>query len=238
MQHSAVKGGHVDKTTVLVIDDESEIREVIEVFLKNEGYQVLQAEDGLQGLQVLKQSKVDLVILDVMMPKLDGIQACIKARQTMQIPIIMLSAKNEDMDKIMGLTSGADDYVTKPFNPLELVARVKALLRRSKLLNQGMKENEIEIGDLVIVPDRHIVKLRDQEISLTPLEFKILVLLADHRGQVFSAQQIYESVWGEEALQSESTVMVHIRNIRDKIEDNPREPRYIKTVWGVGYKIG
>ncbi len=227
----------MEPISVLVIDDDDEIREIVQVFLKNEGYRVLQAEDGLQALDLLKQDRVDLIIMDVMMPYLDGMQACMKIRQTLQIPIIMLSAKNEAMDKIMGLTSGADDYVTKPFNPLELMARVKAQLRRSKLLNQETRENEIELGDLIIQPDRHVVKVRGQEISLTPLEFKILELMASHRGQVFSAQQIYECVWKEEALQSESTVMVHIRNIRDKIETNPREPQYIKTVWGVGYKI-
>lgn len=226
-----------EKIQILVVDDDAEIREVIQVFFRNEGYRVLQVENGLQALTILKQNPVDLIILDVMMPHLDGIQACLKIRQIMQIPIIMLSAKGEDMDKIMGLTSGADDYMIKPFNPLELVARVKAQLRRNKLLHQQTGENAIAIGDLLILPDRHVVKLREQEIALTPLEFKILLLMASHRGQVFSAKQIYESVWGEEALQSESTVMVHVRNIRDKIEVNPREPQYIKTVWGVGYKI-
>lgn len=232
----------MEKMLVLVIDDEAEIREIIQVFLKNEGFEVLQAEDGLQALAILKQKPVDLIIMDVMMPNMDGLQACIKIRETMQIPIIMLSAKNEDMDKIMGLTSGADDYVTKPFNPIELVARVKAQLRRIKflkqdILDQASKKNDIEIGELIIQPDRHAVLLKGEELALTPLEFKILVLLAKHRGQVLSAQQIYESVWEDEALQSESTVMVHIRNIREKIENNPREPQYIKTVWGVGYKI-
>lgn len=232
----------MEKISVLVIDDEAEIREVILIFLKNEGFEVLQAEDGLQAIDILKQKRVDIIIMDVMMPKLDGIQACIKIRETMKIPIIMLSAKNEDMDKIMGLTSGADDYVTKPFNPLELVARVKAQLRRSHYLKQDYqsqdpKDDEIKIGELTIQPDRHTVLLKGREVSLTPLEFKILVLLAKHRGQVLSAQQIYQNVWGDDALQSDSTVMVHIRNIRDKIEDNPREPQYIKTVWGVGYKI-
>lgn len=227
----------MEKIYILVIDDEAEIREVINVFLKNEGYEVLQAGDGLQALNILKQNRVDIIIMDVMMPNMSGIRACIKIRETLDIPIIMLSAKNEDMDKIMGLTSGADDYVTKPFNPLELVARVKAQLRRINFLNQGLRGNAIEIGDLIIQPDRHVVLLKGQEISLTPLEFKILSLLARYRGQVLSARQIYGSVWGDDALQSDSTVMVHIRNIRDKIEDNPREPQYIKTVWGVGYKI-
>lgn len=227
----------MDKIFVLVVDDEAAIREIIHVFLRNEGYHVLQAEDGLQALDILKQYHIHLIILDVMMPHMDGIQACMKIREAMNIPIIMLSAKSEDMDKIMGLTSGADDYVTKPFNPLELVARVKAQLRRSKLINQDVKAKQIEIGDLVIQSDRHLVLLRGKEVSLTPLEFKILVLLARHRGQVLSAQQIYEGVWGETALQSDNTVMVHIRNIRDKIEDNPREPQYIKTIWGVGYKV-
>lgn len=224
--------------TVLVVDDDSEIRDVIHVYLRNEGYRVLEAEDGIQALEVLKANSVQLVILDVMMPNMDGIKACLKIRETSNIPIIMLSAKEEDIDKITGLSSGADDYVSKPFNPLELMARVKAQFRRQHYHSPStIHQSVIQIQDLLIDKDQHLVSVRGKEVSLTPLEFSILELLASHRGQVFSANKIYETIWKEPFGYSDNTVMVHIRNLREKIEDNPREPRYIKTVWGVGYKI-
>ncbi|GIO29672.1 MULTISPECIES: response regulator transcription factor [Paenibacillus] len=228
--------------TVLVVDDDPEIRDVVHIFLRNEGLRVFEAEDGLEALELLKREGVDLIILDVMMPNLDGIKACFKIRETMNIPIIMLSAKGEDIDKITGLTTGADDYVAKPFNPLELMARVKAQLRRIKLAGDGLGQSQtgesvIEIGDLIIDKSRHIVTVRGKEVSLTPIEFSILELMATHRGHVFNVEKIYQSVWKEEKFLTDNTIMVHIRNIREKIEDNPREPRYIKTVWGVGYKV-
>ena len=224
--------------SVLIIEDEPEIRDIVQIFLKNEGCLVLEAEDGEQGLELLQMHPVDLIILDVMMPRLDGIQTCIKIRETNNIPIIMLSAKNEDMDKILGLTSGADDYLSKPFNPLELVARIKSQLRRSKMTEAaGSLQQVITIGDLTVNIPRHQVTLSGKEIPLTPLEFGILELLGTHRGQVFSVDKIYETIWKEPVMQSDKTVMVHIRNIREKLQDHPRDSKYIKTVWGVGYKI-
>jgi len=227
---------------VLIADDELEIRDVIRIFLRNEGYSVYEAEDGAEALALLARESVDLVILDVMMPTMDGIKACFKIREISNVPIIMLSAKGEDIDKITGLTTGADDYLAKPFNPLELLARVRAQLRRQSLTGIGvnMDKNDsavIEIGDLNIDRNRHLVTVRGNAVQLTPLEFAILLLLAGHRGQVFNVERIYRSVWKEDKFLSDNTVMVHIRNIREKIEDNPREPQYIKTVWGVGYKI-
>ncbi|MEK8131632.1 response regulator transcription factor [Paenibacillus filicis] len=227
--------------TVLVTDDDSEIRDVICIYLRNEGYRVCEASDGAEALAVIGRQAVDLIILDVMMPNMDGIRACLKMREVTGVPIIMLSAKGEDIDKISGLTTGADDYVVKPFNPLELMARVKAQLRRQSL--QGSSPTKpadtgvIEIDDLIIDKKRHLVTVRDRAAALTPLEFAILELLAGHRGQVFDVDRIYRSVWKEDKFLSDNTVMVHIRNIREKIEDNPREPRYVKTVWGVGYKV-
>lgn len=223
--------------TVLVVDDDSEIRDVIHVYLRNEGYRVIEAADGLEALDIIKRTSVQLVILDVMMPRMDGIRACIKIRGISDAPIIMLSAKEEDIDKITGLTTGADDYMTKPFNPLELVARVKAQLRRQSLIGKEELNSLILIKDLVIDKAKHTVTLKGNKISLTPLEFSILELLASRPGQVFSSNKIYESVWREPYGNSDNTVMVHIRNLREKIEASPREPQYIKTVWGVGYKI-
>lgn len=228
------------KTTVLVVDDDREIREILNIYLRNEKYDVLEAEDGMQALNILERTPVHLIILDIMMPKLDGIKACLKIREKFQIPIIMLSAKAEDLDKITGLSTGADDYVIKPFNPLELIARVKAQLRRQQFIGQSQEQHSFEIciDDLIIYKDQHRITVREQEIALTPIEFAILELLAAHRGQVFSIDKIYRNVWKEQnAFYSDNTVMVHIRNIREKIEMNPREPQYIKTVWGVGYKI-
>jgi two-component system, OmpR family, response regulator VanR len=229
----------VEEITVLVVDDDEEIRNLIAIYLQNEGYRVLKAADGLEALEVLKQNEVHLLVLDIMMPRLDGIQACLKIREEQHMPIIMLSAKSQDMDKIYGLSTGADDYMTKPFNPLELVARVKSQLRRYLRLNQGYtaREDEIEIGDLTINTATREVKVNGRDVKLTPTEFAILELLARNRGVVFSTEQIYERVWKEPFCQSDNTVMVHIRKIREKIEEDTRKPRYIKTVWGVGYKI-
>ncbi|MGG4396672.1 response regulator transcription factor [Paenibacillus thiaminolyticus] len=224
--------------TILVVDDDPEIRDVIHVYLRNEGYQVREASDGLEALEQLNTESVNVVILDVMMPNMDGIRTCMKIRETSSVPIIMLSAKEEDIDKINGLTTGADDYVAKPFNPLELMARVKAQLRRQKYAeSQAMNEEIIRVGDLVIDRIQHEVTVRERTVILTPIEFSILELLAKHRGRVFHADQIYERVWKEPAGYSDNTVMVHIRNLREKLELNPRSPQYIKTVWGVGYKI-
>lgn len=223
--------------TVLVVDDEPDIRDVIHVYLRNEGYQVIEAANGEEALNIIKTTSVQLVILDVMMPIMDGIKACFKIREVSPTPIIMLSAKEEDIDKITGLTTGADDYMVKPFNPLELLARVKAQLRRQTLIGKPESNSLILIKDLIIDTNKHSVKLKEKDISLTPLEFSILVLLASHPGQVFSSEKIYETVWKEPYGYSDNTVMVHIRNLREKLEVNPREPHYIKTVWGVGYKI-
>jgi two-component system response regulator VanR len=225
--------------TLLLVDDEKEILDLLEIYLKNDGYQLLRAANGMEALELLQKNEVDLIILDIMMPQMDGIQACLKIREQKNMPIIMLSAKSQDMDKIMGLSSGADDYMSKPFNPLELLARVKSQLRRYTRLNvpRPIKSEEIEIDELTINTATHEIRIEGREIKLTPREFAILTLLAKNRGIVFSIERIYESVWNESFFQSDNTVMVHIRKIREKIESNPRQPRYIKTVWGVGYKI-
>ncbi|SHJ44852.1 DNA-binding response regulator, OmpR family, contains REC and winged-helix (wHTH) domain [Clostridium amylolyticum] len=230
----------MDKEKILIVDDEKEIRDLIDIYLRNEGYDTLKASDGMEALNILNNNDVQLIILDVMMPKLDGIQACMKIREEKNTPIIMLSAKSEDMDKIMGLTTGADDYITKPFNPLELIARVKSQLRRYIKLNNNASyktKDFIEIDDLTINTETHEVIVEGKLVRLTPREFEILELLARNRGKVFSIENIYESVWKESFIQSDNTVMVHIRKIREKTEADPRKPRYIKTVWGVGYKI-
>lgn len=225
--------------TILIVDDEKEIRDLIEIYLKSEGYSVEKASNGFEALDILKTKDIHLIILDIMMPKLDGIQSCMKIREEKNMPIIMLSAKSQDTDKILGLGIGADDYVTKPFNPLELVARVKSQIRRYTKLNSSLPVNsdEIEIDDLIINTAKHEVIVNGKEVKLTPREFDILELLTRNQGIVFSIEKIYESVWNEVFLESDNTVMVHIRKIREKIEENPRKPRFIKTVWGVGYKI-
>jgi two-component system, OmpR family, response regulator VanR len=236
----------MSQETILIIDDEKEIRDLIGIYLINEGYNVLKAADGIEGLAYLEENTVHLVVLDIMMPRLDGIQACLKIRESKNVPIIMLSAKSQDMDKIMGLTTGADDYVTKPFQPLELVARIKSQLRRYLRFNQmdgTLQANSVQpmdvisIDDLLINVSTHEVTVEGKVIKLTPREFAILELLARNPGVVFSTEKIYERVWNETFYESENTVMVHIRNLREKLENNPRTPRYIKTVWGVGYKI-
>lgn len=225
--------------TILIVDDEKEIRNLISIYLKNEGFQVLEACDGEEGLQLVKKHKVHLIVLDLMMPKVDGIKMCMKVREVAEMPIIMLTAKSQDMDKIGGLTIGADDYVTKPFNPLELIARIKSQLRRYLKMSglHSSNKEELEVGDLRINTATHEVFINNERVKLTPREFAILELLVSNPGIVMSAEQIYEKVWKEEAFQSENTVMVHIRKIRERIETNSRNPQYIKTVWGVGYKV-
>jgi len=224
---------------ILIIDDDEEIRNVISIYMKNEGYHPLPAEDALKAIKLLETNKVDLIILDIMMPKMDGIKACLKIREENNMPIIIISAKDSDADIIYGLTSGADDYITKPFNPLELVARVKSQLRRYKNLNpkSNNQGDIIEIGDMTIDTLRHTVTIADRDVKLTSKEFDILELLARNQNVVFSVEKIYEAVWKEPFFKSENTVMVHIMNIREKTEPNPRKPIYIKTVWGIGYKI-
>lgn len=229
------------KEVILVVDDEKEIRDLIGIYLSNDGYSVIKAANGVEALNVLKDENenVILIILDIMMPIMDGLETCMKIREDKNMPIIMLSAKSEDMDKIMGLTTGADDYVSKPFNPLELLARVKSQLRKYKRLNLIEEKNEsiIEVDDLYINTNTHEIKIGDKDVRLTPREFDILLFIAKNRGTVFSIKKIYEAVWKEEFMESDNTIMVHIRKIREKIEENPRKPRFIKTVWGVGYKI-
>ncbi len=225
---------------ILVCDDDKEIVEAIEIYLTQEGYEVVKAYDGQEALKVLKETPVDLLVIDVMMPRLDGIRATLKIREKNNIPIIILSAKSEDADKILGLNVGADDYVTKPFNPLELVARVKSQLRRYTRLGSTVKNDSEAVyttGGLSINDDLKQVTVDGEPVKLTPIEYNILLLLVRNQGKVFSIEQIYESIWNEDAIGADNTVAVHIRHIREKIEINPKEPRYLKVVWGVGYKI-
>lgn len=224
---------------ILVCDDDREIVDSIEIYLNQEGYRVLKAYDGEQALEVLKTESVQLVIIDIMMPKLDGIRATIKIRESNSVPVIFLSAKSEDTDKILGLNVGADDYVTKPFNPLELVARVKSNLRRyTSLGSLNVTNNALFVaGGLCMNDDTKEVTVDGEPVKLTPIEYNILLLLVKNQGRVFSIDQIYENIWNEEAIGADNTVAVHIRHIREKIEINPKEPRYLKVVWGVGYKV-
>jgi len=230
----------MDKPGILVVDDDKAIVKAISINLENEGYQVYQAYDGLQALDILANHSIQLILLDIMMPRMDGLSATLKIREERNIPIIILSAKSEDSDKILGLSMGADDYVTKPFNPLELMARVKAQLRRYMTLgdvNGIEKKNVLRTGDLCYDPETKTLTLLGEPVRLTATETKIMELLMRHPGRVFPAEEIYERVWGETAFHVENTVMVHIRRIREKIEINPREPKYLKVVWGIGYKI-
>ena len=222
---------------VLVVDDEKEIRDAIEIYLRGEKLNVIKAEDGLEALDILEGKQIHLIILDVMMPKLDGIKTCLKIRESKNIPIIMLSAKGEDSDKILGLNVGADDYITKPFNNLELVARVKSQLRRYEKPLSIEESSVIKVKDLEIDTLLKKITVRGEEIKATATEYKILLLLASNLGRVFSIKEIYEKVWEEPFYKSENTVTVHIRRIREKIELNTKEPEYIKVVWGIGYKI-
>ena len=224
---------------ILVCDDDKEIVEAIDIYLREEGYQVYKAYDGEQAVELLAKEQIHLLIMDVMMPKMDGIAATLKIRESSSIPIIILSAKTEDTDKILGLNIGADDYVTKPFNPLELMARVKSNLRRYTLLGSMGQENTqiYQAGGLVINDETKEVSVDGETVKLTPIEYNILLLLVKNQGRVFSINQIYENIWNEDAIGADNTVAVHIRHIREKIEINPRDPRYLKVVWGVGYKI-
>ena len=225
---------------ILVCDDDREIVDAIDIYLKNEGYHVVKAYDGEQAVAILQEEEIHLLIIDIMMPKMDGIRATIKIRETSSVPIIILSAKSEDEDKIKGLNIGADDYVTKPFNPLELVARVKSNLRRYTTLGsleQVENAHIYQVGGLKMNDDTKEVEVDGDVVKLTPIEYNILLLLVKNQGKVFSINQIYENIWNEDAIGADNTVAVHIRHIREKIEINPRDPKYLKVVWGVGYKV-
>ncbi|MDO5039472.1 response regulator transcription factor [Clostridium sp.] len=222
---------------ILVVDDEREIRDAINIYLRGENLNVFNASNGIEALEILEEKNVHLIILDIMMPKLDGIKTCLKIRENNNIPIIMLSAKGEDSDKILGLNVGADDYITKPFNHLELVARVKSQLRRYENPLSVDNKDFIKVKDLEIDTIAKSVRVRGEEIKVTATEYKILLLLASNLGRVFSIKEIYEKVWEEPFYKSENTVTVHIRRIREKIEINTKDPEYIKVVWGIGYKI-
>lgn len=225
---------------ILVCDDDKEIVRAIGIYLKNEGYRVLEAYDGIEALDILRKEEIHLIIMDIMMPRMDGIQATVRIREEKNIPIIMLSAKSEDYDKIGGLGAGADDYVTKPFNPMELIARVKSQLRRYTTLggmNQPRNEKTFQSGGLILNDDTKEVTVDGTEVRLTPTEYRILALLTANAGRVYTIYQIYDAVWEEPAFNPENTVAVHIRHIREKIEINPKEPRYLNVVWGTGYKI-
>ncbi|MBQ8589548.1 MAG: response regulator transcription factor [Firmicutes bacterium] len=223
---------------ILVCDDDKEIVGAIEIYLKNEGYHVYKAYDGLEALDVVEKEEIHLVLMDIMMPKMDGMRATMRIREEKNIPIIMLSAKSEDYDKITGLNVGADDYITKPFNPLELIARVKSHLRRYTSLGSMEKKTGIyRSGGLVVDDEQKCVTLDGEQVPVTPIEYGILKLLTANAGKVFSMEQIYEAVWKETAYNPENTVAVHVRRIREKIEINPKDPRYLKVVWGIGYKI-
>ena len=224
---------------ILVCDDDKEIVDAIEIYLSQDGYQIFKAYDGEQAIDILKKEDIHLLIMDIMMPRLDGIRATLKIREYSSIPIIILSAKSEDTDKILGLNIGADDYITKPFNPLELAARVKSNLRRYTSLGSLSAENKsvYQVGGLMINDETKQVTVDGEPVKMTPIEYNILLLLVKNQGRVFSIDQIYESIWNEDAIGADNTVAVHIRHIREKIEINPKEPRYLKVVWGVGYKI-
>lgn len=226
---------------VLVVEDDKEIREGVEIYLKSQGYEVFQAADGVEGLEVIEKEDIHLAIVDIMMPRMDGISMVVKLREKYDFPVIFLSAKSEEVDKIMGLNMGADDYVTKPFTPMELLARVNSQLRRYRRFMEKLGDKEENsrihtIGGLEINEDNVEVTVDGEPVKMTPIEYKILLLLMKNPGRVFSAEEIYERVWNERAINTD-TIMVHVRNIREKIEVNPREPKYFKVVWGVGYKI-
>lgn len=228
----------MEQLKILVVDDDKEIVDSIAIFLQADGYAVEKAYNGLEALDVIMTKPVHLLLLDIMMPEMDGIKTLLKVRESKNIPVILISAKSEDADKILGLTAGADDYITKPFNPSELVARVKSQFRRYTQLGSmpEKKPSRIEIRGLMVDTESKQVQVDGEEVRLTPLEYKILELLCRHPGRVFSTEEIYRRVWNEEAV-SDNAIAVHIRHIREKIEINPKEPRYLKVVWGVGYKI-
>ncbi len=223
---------------ILVCDDDKEIVDAIGIYLENEGYQILKAFNGIEALDMLEKHSIHLIIMDIMMPKMDGITATMKIREDNKIPLIMVSAKSEDYDKILGLNIGADDYITKPFNPLELIARVKSQLRRYTTLG-GLetKSHVYQTGGLMIDDESKTITIDGEEVYLTPVQYKILKFLTANAGRVFSIEELYEKVWNEKAFNPENTVAVHIRKIREKIEINPKEPKYLKVVWGIGYKV-
>ncbi len=231
----------MSKEKILVVEDEKEIADLIEIYLSNDGYQVIKTYNGTDALNILCKEVIHLVVLDIMMPGMNGLEVCRRIREHNNMPILMLSAKSEDMDKILGLSTGADDYLTKPFNPLELLARVKSQLRRFLYLNPKTEidrdNTTINIKGLIIDEKSHKVELYDEEINLTPTEFDILLFLAKNMNKVLSAEEIFKGVWKELYFEGNNTVVVHIRRLREKIEENSREPKIIKTVWGVGYKI-
>lgn len=238
MNTKVPNGGHMMEE-ILVCDDEKAIVEAVEIYLRQENYTVYKAYNGFEALDILKKNNIKLVILDIMMPELDGIRTALKIREFSSVPIIFLSAKSEDADKILGLNIGADDYITKPFNPLELIARVKSQLRRYTVLGSLNVENNAlyRVGGLEINDETKEVFVDGTSIKMTPIEYSILLLLMKNPGKVFSISQIYESIWNEEAIGADNTVAVHIRHIREKIEINPKDPKYLKVVWGVGYKV-
>lgn len=236
-------GAGMEANRILLVEDDKEIREGIEIYLKSQGYQIFQASDGVEGLKVLEREEIHLAIVDIMMPRMDGITMTVKLREKYDFPVIFLSAKSEEMDKIMGLNMGADDYVTKPFTPMELLARVNSQLRRYKKFMDALEQKDLDekengycIGGLEVNEETVEVFVDGKPARLTPIEFKILLLLIKSPGRVFSAEEIYERVWNERAINTD-TIMVHVRKIREKIEINPKEPKYLKVVWGVGYKI-
>lgn len=227
---------------ILLVEDDKEIREGVEIFLRSQGYQVFQAADGAEGLAILEKEEVQLAVVDVMMPRMDGITMVVKLREKYDFPVIFLSAKSEEVDKILGLNMGADDYITKPFTPMELLARVNSQLRRYRRFTERLNQQQADnpklhrLGGLEVNEETVEVTVDDKPVRLTPIEYRILLLLLQSPGRVFPAEEIYERVWNERAVNTD-TVMVHIRNIREKIEVNPKEPKYVKVVWGVGYKI-
>ena len=229
------------ETRILVVDDEQEIADLLELYLISDGYRVVKSSDVLEGLAIMEREKIDLVLLDIMMPKMDGLEMCRRIREKHNVPIIMVSAKTQELDKIVGLTTGADDYVTKPFNPLELMARVKSQLRRYRDLNPANEKKEedstIRLNHVTIIKETHQVFVDGESVKLTPIEFDILYLLASHPGRVFSTDEIFEKVWNEKVYEANNTVMVHIRRLRGKMKDDTRTDKIITTVWGVGYKI-
>lgn len=231
----------MEETRILVVDDEKEIADLLELYLISDGFQVKKAYDAQERLRIMKNEKIDLVLLDIMMPNIDGLEMCRRIRETNNVPIIMVSAKTQELDKIVGLTTGADDYVTKPFNPLELMARVKSQLRRYRDLNPAQdkkpESSVIQVKNLTINKETHQVFVDGESIKLTPIEFDILYLLATHPGRVFSTDEIFEKVWNEKVYEANNTVMVHIRRLRGKMKDDTRADKIITTVWGVGYKI-
>ena len=231
----------MEETKILVVDDEKEIADLLELYLISDGFQVKKAYDAQEGLRIMKEEKIDLVLLDIMMPNIDGLEMCRRIRETNNVPIIMVSAKTQEWDKIGGLTAGADDYVTKPFNPLELMARVKSQLRRYRDLNPAQEKKSesavIQVKNLTINKETHQVFVDGESVKLTPIEFDILYLLATHPGRVFSTDEIFEKVWNEKVYEANNTVMVHIRRLRGKMKDDTRADKIITTVWGVGYKI-